>query len=1401
MIPRIRIAVVCAVLLGGLEASGQALKPGPFKSGPFKASPQELLAFAGAQEEAAEGVTRDLLLSEAGYRFEADGTYTSVHREIYHCITQEDAQNSSVLQCAWSPWYQDEPQLKARVITPDGKVHSLNQATIEKVRIPSSLQNVFTDQMLLRAPLPAVAVGAIVESTVRIRHRPEVIKSGEFDQFVLGRGTLGMTRKSRLLLDYAPSVEPKFRVVNSDVRPQRSRAGKYERLVFEAENSPSLLDDYEEELPPSVHQFPTIAFSTGSSWEDAATEYARIVEEQLADADLTSQVRPIVSLKLPREKLVASLVRALHERVRYTGIAFGNAAIVPNSPMLTLRRGYGDCKDKSLLLVAMLRAAGIPANVALIRSGPGEDIYPELPALTQFDHAIVHIPGDTPIWIDATADQLEVGQLPYYVQDRYTLVAGANQKLTRTPLGESRDNRIVTTRTYRLKEGVPSELETKTEYFGHLASTYRSAYAQMTRKQIADGMRQQGTELYGASKMNHFDYSSTRVRAPGESFYVEASYKEATLAEVVGADATAVVFPVRILSRLPQALLPDPQVDDMFGSPEPGKKRRHLVRPFPHRSELVFRAIAPVGYVPVDVPQNVALKLGPASLNVTYEQENDHTMVARFVLDTGNRDFSLHDVRETQARLQALGVSNPDSPWRVDLKFEDAAGKMLAEGVHAEGVREYLRRLKLHPDDAMCHARLAMSVAMLGFTDFAQEHARKAVELEPENPMTHRALAAVLEHNPYGRQYGTGMNRPEAISAYRRALELAPDSLETRYRLAGLLQYGDDGSVLHGAALNAAVNEYRLCYKQSPSEMLLDNTFTTLWLSGKLNEAGRLVSTAEASPTRNVLLLAAIAEKKGFQACAQRASQLDRNPQSRDELLVQVSQTLNIFRSYPACLAINRAMSSKYPNLDNLKTNIETFSRLKQYGTYTFPANDPRSVVRDYMVAALYMGPQHPSARKFLLEPNRDDNDWALDEPTLWVVSLRQTLAGMGLDTHRIADSITMMDMKLEGTDERGYHVRLRSKTHEAMQFSVYLVRTESGYRLLSGNPRKQIGKIALQHIERNELQLAREWLNRASTVPGEKVAMFDQFSGDPFRRLWMMGNTKDEDIRVAAAALAADSEVAEQALRILDSSRATLAPLKRLQVDRARLLVFSKLKRHRDLLNLANELRASQPASTGPVLWHLAALERLGDLKSARAMLMKRLEIQPDDLFSLTSLARLDAAEGDYEASRKRLGVIFGMGELPLHQAVDACFLSAMNQQVTPLVFAEATRAITENQFSILPPMTSYAVVSAEQGNFSEATATISLLSERVLNVEQLPLTYYVQGRLAEHCGLSELARKKYQRVQPPKREQLISVHDLAQLRLRQLSSGGGGKGGKSKLPSAGAPNTLRNTTPVAFP
>jgi hypothetical protein len=82
----------------------------------------------------------------------------------------------------------------------------------------------------------------------------------------------------------------------------------------------------------------------------------------------------------------------VQKELHYEAIEFGRRAYVPKTARETLRDRYGDCKDHAVLLVSMLNAVGVPAELALVNIN--QRVLPELPNIDQFDHMIVSVPVD-----------------------------------------------------------------------------------------------------------------------------------------------------------------------------------------------------------------------------------------------------------------------------------------------------------------------------------------------------------------------------------------------------------------------------------------------------------------------------------------------------------------------------------------------------------------------------------------------------------------------------------------------------------------------------------------------------------------------------------------------------------------------------------------------------------------------------------------------------------------------------------------------------------------------------------------------------------------------------------------------------------------------------------------------
>jgi hypothetical protein len=94
----------------------------------------------------------------------------------------------------------------------------------------------------------------------------------------------------------------------------------------------------------------------------------------------------------------------VQKEVRYLGMEMGGGSHRPSSPELVMERRFGDCKDKALLLVALLRQLGIEAYPVLVDSDWNGKVDQHLPSPDAFDHAVTLIVMNNQSYvIDATA--------------------------------------------------------------------------------------------------------------------------------------------------------------------------------------------------------------------------------------------------------------------------------------------------------------------------------------------------------------------------------------------------------------------------------------------------------------------------------------------------------------------------------------------------------------------------------------------------------------------------------------------------------------------------------------------------------------------------------------------------------------------------------------------------------------------------------------------------------------------------------------------------------------------------------------------------------------------------------------------------------------------------------------
>jgi len=201
----------------------------------------------------------------------------------------------------------------------------------------------------------------------------------------------------------SPARKLNMKFFNDAPKPAIGQTGGLKSYVWEIFQSKPVIEDDTE--PAWYNQYQHVQVSEYNSWGEVA-DWALKINEPAVNikgslADLISDLKH----KYRNDKVgyFRAAVRTVQDEVRYMGIEIGEYSHRANRPEKVYDQRYGDCKDKSLLLVSMLRADGIDANMVLINSSINGHVDEFIPTPNAFDHAVVVATvNNKQIWVDAT---------------------------------------------------------------------------------------------------------------------------------------------------------------------------------------------------------------------------------------------------------------------------------------------------------------------------------------------------------------------------------------------------------------------------------------------------------------------------------------------------------------------------------------------------------------------------------------------------------------------------------------------------------------------------------------------------------------------------------------------------------------------------------------------------------------------------------------------------------------------------------------------------------------------------------------------------------------------------------------------------------------------------------------
>jgi transglutaminase-like putative cysteine protease len=370
----------------------------------------------GAIEPVSGGI--HYLLSDNQLRVDDVGTTSFVHA-AYEIANKAGLDNWSDLSIDFDPSFQHVVLNEVVLLRGDRRIDELKAARIQIYQRETNLdQQSYNGARTIHLLFDDVRIGDVVEYSFVVSGENPALRGSLARTYDL-QWDIAVDRASLRILWDKKSRPLRLRRIQSAPEPLIATGSGGTEYSWSRRDTTPLIR--EPQIPSWYQAYTGVELSDAQSWAEVAERATALFAPALS--------APTPSLKAVAEKLrragstpesqIVAALRFVQKTIRYVAISVGTGGYKPNPAALTLARKYGDCKDKTVLLVSLLHLLGFEAYPVLVNTDMGFDLKSRLPALTAFDHVIAFVPLKGKVhWLDPTLNDQE-GDLDHGFEPDY----------------------------------------------------------------------------------------------------------------------------------------------------------------------------------------------------------------------------------------------------------------------------------------------------------------------------------------------------------------------------------------------------------------------------------------------------------------------------------------------------------------------------------------------------------------------------------------------------------------------------------------------------------------------------------------------------------------------------------------------------------------------------------------------------------------------------------------------------------------------------------------------------------------------------------------------------------------------------------------------------------------------
>lgn len=356
----------------------------------------------GAAAPAAAGEGVQILLFDAQYRA-GEGQQASYVRTRSAALTPQGLVALGSVGLVWSPDSQDVTVHHLNLLRDGQVIDVLASQDFDILRREQNLETATLDGRLTAVLQPSgLRVGDVLDFAYTITSRDPVL--GDRPAQWMDLNFPIPVARQRVRASWPSDRTVAVRASDDWTRLPIRRADGFSTIEVVRENAQPVA--VPEDVPQRLAAVNLIEFSSFRDWAEVATVLKPLYDRTRRlepDSPLHDEIARIRSLSDDPAVQAAAALRLVQDQVRYVALLMGESALTPATADETWRRRFGDCKGKTVLLLALLDGLGIAAEPAAVSLSNGGGLDGRLPSVGVFDHVIVRAVVDGQVhWLDGT---------------------------------------------------------------------------------------------------------------------------------------------------------------------------------------------------------------------------------------------------------------------------------------------------------------------------------------------------------------------------------------------------------------------------------------------------------------------------------------------------------------------------------------------------------------------------------------------------------------------------------------------------------------------------------------------------------------------------------------------------------------------------------------------------------------------------------------------------------------------------------------------------------------------------------------------------------------------------------------------------------------------------------------